>query len=76
MTVHLHLSLRRRAGKAAVRQVELDMPAGSTLADLLGRMEVADHEGILLVINGRTAEPGQVLAEGDEVHLIPAVSGG
>jgi hypothetical protein len=31
---------------------------------------------ILLVINGRQAHATQVLADGDEVHLIPALSGG
>ncbi len=52
-------------------------PAGSTLADLLIRLEVQlNQDSILLVINGRQAQATQVLTDGDEVHLIPALSGG
>jgi molybdopterin converting factor small subunit len=35
-----------------------------------------NDESILLVVNGRQAAETQVLANGDEVHLIPALSGG
>ena len=76
MTVHLHASLRRRTAHGVVRKVEVDLAAGTTLGDLLARLEIPEHEGILLVVNGRTADPGQGLREGDAVNLIPAVSGG
>ena len=33
-------------------------------------------EDVLLVVNGRTSHLGQVLTDGDEIHLIPAISGG
>jgi molybdopterin converting factor small subunit len=35
-----------------------------------------DVENTLLVVNGHTAELDQQLADGDQVHLIPAISGG
>ncbi|MGA2080864.1 MAG: MoaD/ThiS family protein [Holophaga sp.] len=76
MSVHLHTSLRRRTAAGLVRHLELDLPPGSTLGDLLSRLEILEYDGILLVVNGRTAEPGQGLREGDVVNLIPAVSGG
>jgi molybdopterin converting factor small subunit len=62
-----------------LRRLEVELPAGSTLADLLARLELevdSQQDAILLVINGRQAEAGQALADGDEVHLIPALSGG
>ena len=59
-----------------VRNVEVDLPPGSTLGDLLARLEIPEQEGVLLVVNGRTAAPGQALGEGDVVNLIPALSGG
>jgi molybdopterin converting factor small subunit len=53
------------------------LPTASTLADLLDHVEVPrNDESILLVVNGRQAAEAQVLANGDEVHLIPALSGG
>ena len=77
VTVHLHTSLQRQTPNGALRRLEVALPAGSTLADLLARLDVEfNHDSILLVINGRQADASQVLGESDEVHLIPALSGG
>lgn len=35
-----------------------------------------DSESIMLVVNGRMARPDQSLTDGDEVRLMPALSGG
>jgi molybdopterin converting factor small subunit len=57
--------------------MDLTLPPVSTLADLLSALAIKpDQEATLLVINGRTADPEQALKDGDEVHLIPALSGG
>ncbi len=54
-----------------------DRPAGSTLNMLLHRLEGGvDVENTLLVINGRNADLNHQLLDGDQVHLIPAISGG
>jgi molybdopterin converting factor small subunit len=75
--VHLHATLQRLTAAGAVRNLEVELPALSTLTDLLGIMELRlDLKATLLVVNGRTGEASQVLEEGDEVHLIPAISGG
>jgi sulfur carrier protein ThiS len=77
VTVHLHTTLQRQTPTGAVRRLEVTLPAGSTLADLLVRLQVEPHQdSILLVINGRQAQATQGLADGDEVHLMPALSGG
>ena len=73
--VHLHTSLRRRPPEGLVRRLEVALPAGGTLADLLRALDL-QAEGLLLVVNGRTAHLARVLEEADEVHLIPALSGG
>jgi len=73
--VHLHTSLRRRTPGGIVRQLAAELPDGATLGGLLGVLDIKP-KGLLLVVNGRTAEPSLVLEEGDEVHLIPALSGG
>ena len=60
-----------------VRRLDVTLPPISTLADLLSALAIkADDEATLLVINGHTADPLQALQNGDEVHLIPAMSGG
>ena len=75
--VCLHTSLQRRTAAGLVRHLELDLAPGATLEDLLGALELPeDLDGILLVLNGRIAEPSRPLADGDDVHLIPALSGG
>jgi len=75
--VHLHTTLQRRTPEGLQRRVEIALPPVSTLTDLLERLAIPpDCEAILMVINGRTADPGQALNEGDEIHLIPAISGG
>ena len=60
--------------------IELDN--GATVADLLARIEGdpagprAALRGIAVSVNAEYAHPGQVLREGDEVGLLPPVSGG
>ena len=77
VTVHLHTTLQRQTPKGALRRLEVMLPGGSSLADLLAHLELEfDHDSVLLVINGRQANASQALADGDEVHLIPALSGG
>jgi len=75
--VHLHTTLARQTPQGYVSRLEVALPPGSTLADLAARLGVEiSAENTLLVVNGRMAETGQALAEGDVVHLIPALSGG
>ncbi len=61
---------------------ELDLPAGSTVADLLARL-YADHpkmqgwdKTLLVAIGLEFAGRGQELHEGDEVSVMPPVQGG
>jgi len=79
LTVHLFARARELAG-AGTMTVEL--PPGATVADLrreLGRRFPA-LAGLLersaLAVNHDFAEDGRVIAAGDEVAVIPPVSGG
>jgi sulfur carrier protein ThiS len=77
LTVHLHTILQRQLPEGRVDQLQIDLPEGSLLADLLEYLEIAlQPEDLLLVVNGRTAQPDQILVDGDHVNLIPAISGG
>jgi molybdopterin converting factor small subunit len=75
--VHLHTTLQRRTPQGMIRRLDMTLPPVSALADLLSALAIeANQEATLLVVNGRTADPMQALQDGDEVHLIPAMSGG
>jgi sulfur carrier protein ThiS len=77
VNVHLHTTLQRRTAEGWLRRLDVSLPPGSTLADLLDRLALPRRDdSVLLVINGRQADAEQVLRDADEVHLIPALSGG
>ena len=70
---------RERAG---CRQLALDLPEGGTVADLTEAIRqrfphlAPPNVKIVVAVNTEYAEPELVLQEGDEVCLIPPVSGG
>ena len=74
VTVRLFAGLRELAG---MRALELDLPAGAVAADVWPALDRGEEPaGLLVAINKSYAEPGTVLVDGDEVALIPPVSGG
>jgi len=74
VTIRLFAGLRERAGTGS-RRLELD--EGATLADVWPALDLGDEpSGLLYAVNRRYADIGSALAEGDEVALIPPVSGG
>lgn len=74
ITVKLFAGLRERAGTGE-RQVEL--PEGARLAEVWATLGIGDEpEGLLYAVNKEYAGPDTELAPGDEVALIPPVSGG
>jgi len=77
ISVHLHTILQRQTPEGLVGRVDARLPEGSTIADLLQHLQVAlEPDALLLVVNGRMAELEQTLQEGDQVNLMPAISGG
>jgi molybdopterin synthase catalytic subunit len=76
MQVHVRLfaGLRERAGTA---EVELDLPDGARVADALERMSVlTDGVPVVMAVNREYADDAHLLSPGDELALIPPVSGG
>jgi len=75
--VHLHSLLQRPSPNGLIRLLEVELPPGTTLQELLTREGIiVDSENFLLVVNSRNVDPDQVLNDGDDVDLIPAISGG
>jgi molybdopterin synthase catalytic subunit len=74
VTVRLFAGLRERAGTG---ERELELSDGASVSDVWPALGLGDEPaGLLYAVNRRYADPGQELVEGDEVALIPPVSGG
>jgi molybdopterin synthase catalytic subunit len=76
MVVHVRLfaALRERAGRDAI---ELELPEGALVSDALAAVDdLARDLPLVLAVNRDYAAPGDRLAPGDELALIPPVSGG
>ncbi len=76
VTVRLHSILRRETPQGVVDRLELELEPEATVASVLARLGLQAQARLLLVVNGELAHADQPLADGDEVRLIPAVSGG
>jgi sulfur carrier protein ThiS len=77
ISVQLHTILQRQTPEGRLDRLEVELPEGSSLADLIEHLEITlDIEDLLLVVNGRTAELDTPIQDGDQVNLIPAISGG
>jgi sulfur carrier protein ThiS len=75
--LQLHTLLQRPSPNGLIRRLDVELPPGATLQDLLTHQGIViDDENFLTVVNNRNVEPDQVLKDGDEVDLIPAISGG
>ena len=74
ITVKLFAGLRERAGESE-RELELD--AGARVSDVWTPLGLGEEpDGLLYAVNKEYAPPDRRLSEGDEVALIPPVSGG
>ncbi len=78
VTVLLFASYADAVGASSV---ELELPAASTVRDLVRRLrDVAGAERLppapLVAVNERYAAPDCVIAPGDEIAVIPPVAGG
>jgi len=72
--IRLFAGLRDRAGRDAV---ELELPAGALVADALAELRwLTSGTSVVMAVNREYADAGTVLSPGDELALIPPVSGG
>ena len=72
--VRLFAGLRERAGSD---QIELSLPAGACVGDALARLqELVDGVPVVMAVNQEYADTDAALHAGDELALIPPVSGG
>jgi MoaE-MoaD fusion protein len=74
VTVRLFAMLRERAG---VPELTLELPEGARVRDALASLEgIAEGIPLVMAVNREYADAEQALDPGDELALIPPVSGG
>ncbi|MEX2195846.1 MAG: molybdenum cofactor biosynthesis protein MoaE [Thermoleophilaceae bacterium] len=74
VTVRLFATLRERAG---ARELTIDLPEGARVRDAVAALDqLAEGLPLLMAVNREYARGDQVLDPGDELALIPPVSGG
>ena len=74
VTVRLFAGLRERAGFG---EREVELPAGATVAEAWDALSLGEApQGLLYAVNRDYAAVDRTLEDGDEVALIPPVSGG
>jgi molybdopterin synthase catalytic subunit len=72
--VRLFAMLRERAG---ADEIELELPEGALVRDALERVhDLTSGVRVVMAVNQDYADPSEVLHPGDELALIPPVSGG
>lgn len=77
VTVRLHATLRRQTEQGMQDRLELELEPGATVASVLAKLGLTeDDESVMLVVNRRMVSADQPLADGDEIGLMPAISGG
>jgi MoaE-MoaD fusion protein len=74
VTVRLFAQLRERAGR---EELELELPEGARVRDALAAVEdLAGGLPVVMAVNREYAGDDTALAPGDELALVPPVSGG
>ncbi len=80
VTVRLFAMLRERAGSDSI---EVELADGATVAEALAKLaerpelgELLERMQVTMAVNRDYADPGTSLTAGDELALVPPVSGG
>jgi len=74
MEVEVKLSASLRKGRFGRQTIEL--PAGSTVADLLEHLDLPARRVAVVAVNGEHAAPERPLQPGDSIAIYPPVAGG
>lgn len=72
ITVKLFATFRQGRFKVEEREV----PEGTTVAEILRSLDIAQEDVGTLFVKGRHVEPDRVLAVGDALAIFPLVGGG
>ena len=54
----------------------IDVPEGTTAGHVVHRLGIPDAAPRVMLVNGRDADPGEPLRDGDALTLFPPLAGG
>ncbi len=63
-------------GISAGTPIEIELPDGAVVADLIERLEIPPREVKIAFVNGRTRPMDWLLNAGDEAGIFPPIGGG
>ncbi len=72
--VHVHGGLLRYC--SGVSPLELDLPEGTTVAEVMARLGIPSNEVFTTVVNRQFASEDTPLRDGDRLDLVPPIPGG
>jgi molybdopterin converting factor small subunit len=55
---------------------ELELPQGSSIADLIEYLEIPEKTPKILLVNGQSASAADKLSDGDVAVIFPMIAGG
>jgi molybdopterin converting factor small subunit len=73
--VNLYANLRQYS-PSNQRSFRLDLAAGSTVRNLISKLQIPQHVKMVILINGRPAEADTLLSSEDNIVLYPPLEGG
>ena len=62
--------------EAQGNKIEIELPEGATVSDVMARFDVPQDESSVILLNGATVPLSTILAEGDTVTAFSAIAGG
>ena len=77
MRVKLYGTLSQRfPGYQHSQGVEVEIPDGATVKDLLARLEISENQGAVVVREGQVLKAGDTIRCGVPVSVLQAIHGG
>jgi sulfur carrier protein ThiS len=75
--IRLHTILRRKTSEGVIDRLDLELDPEATVETILRRLDInGQGRSVLLVLNGKLVDRAARLNDGDELRLVPAISGG
>jgi sulfur carrier protein ThiS len=76
VAVTLHAELERHAPEAVRGKLALELPAGSSVRDLLRHFGLPAKRRVIVGVNGQSAPEDTLLRDGDRLDLVTPMTGG
>ena len=77
VNVRIYAALCRYVlGVSAGTPIEIELPDGASVADLIEKLKIPAREVKIAFVNGRTRSLDWLLESGDEMGIFPPVGGG